>query len=146
MLLKNLSLEDRLFNGARGVVVDFVEQDDPVRNVMERVPIVSFVSGIRTAIHRAAFDVSVAGVTVASRSQIPLAHAWAISIHKSQGMTLDFVEMSLANVFEYGQAYVSLSRARSLEGLSLRDFDAAVVRAHPAAVAFHKSILPLKKK
>ena len=62
----------------------------------------------------------------------------ALSIHKSQGMTLDRVQLSLGKVFECGQIYVALSRARSLEGLSLTDIDFSKLSAHPKALAFHE--------
>jgi hypothetical protein len=72
--------------------------------------------------------------------QIPLKVAYAISIHKSQGCSLDYAEIDLAGVFEYGQAYVALSRVKSLEGLSIIDVDYDCIEAHPKATTYYDSL------
>lgn len=71
------------------------------------------------------------------RLQIPLKTAWAITIHKSQGMTLDSVIVSSASVFADGQCYVALSRVRSLAGLYLDSFDFHVISANEQALDFY---------
>ena len=79
-------------------------------------------------------------MTVGRRVQVPLKLAWAISIHKSQGMTLDSVELELASCFEPGQAYVALSRAVSLQTCRILSFDASRVRAHADVLAFYRDL------
>ena len=82
------------------------------------------------------------GREVAKRVQVPLKLAWAISIHKSQGMTIKHVAVDLARCFEPGQAYVALSRAVGLETAQLLSFDVNKVQAHPKVVAFYRALEP----
>ena len=77
------------------------------------------------------------GEVQASRSQIPLILAWALSIHKAQGQTLERVRVDLGRVFEKGQAYVALSRATSMAGLQVMRFDPRKVLAHEKVRAFY---------
>ncbi|XP_047446634.1 ATP-dependent DNA helicase PIF1 [Mugil cephalus] len=133
MLTKNLDVGRGLVNGARGVVVAF----DSGKNGLPRV---RFLCGTTEVLKPERWVFKSGGGIHLSRQQLPLKLAWAISIHKSQGMTLDCVEISLARVFESGQAYVALSRARSLEGLRVMDFDPRVVRADPDVLLFYKKL------
>lgn len=87
-------------------------------------------------------------VKLATRSQVPLTLAWAQSIHKSQGQTIDLLKVDLGKVFERGQVYVALSRATSMDGLQVLNFKPEKVIAHPKAVKFYKRLShgPEKKK
>ena len=73
----------------------------------------------------------------AKRTQLPLILAWALSIHKAQGQTLERVTVNLGKVFEKGQAYVALSRATSQHGLQVVGFEKSKVMAHPRVVDFY---------
>jgi ATP-dependent exoDNAse (exonuclease V) alpha subunit len=76
-----------------------------------------------------------------SRSQIPLVLAWAVTTHKIQGATLDCALIDIGDdVFEYGQAYVALSRVKSLDSLYVHNLVPSCVRAHPLVKEFYKSI------
>ncbi|XP_018532639.1 ATP-dependent DNA helicase PIF1 [Lates calcarifer] len=133
MLTKNLDVARGLVNGARGVVVGF-------ESGKHGLPRVRFLCGVTEVMKPERWVFKSGGGIHLSRQQLPLKLAWAISIHKSQGMTLDCVEISLARVFESGQAYVALSRARSLEGLRVMDFDPRVVRADPDVLLFYRKL------
>lgn len=129
MLLKNLNLSNGLVNGARGVVKGF----------SEGFPVVRFKNNIEYTARPEKWVIKTPGGNVLQRKQIPLKLAWAFSIHKSQGLTLDCLEMSLSKVFEAGQAYVALSRAQSLDSLRILDFDAKQVFADPLVLQFYRS-------
>lgn len=80
------------------------------------------------------------GEVLAKRVQVPLILAWALSIHKAQGQTLTRVKVDLGKVFEKGQAYVALSRARSKEGLQVLRFDERKVMVHPRVLQFYSKL------
>ncbi len=75
------------------------------------------------------------GKSAAKITQVPLRLAWAITVHKSQGMSLDAAAVDLSHAFDYGQGYVALSRVRSLEGLHLAGWNERALRVHPEALA-----------
>jgi len=80
------------------------------------------------------------GEVQASRKQLPLILAWALSIHKAQGQTLERVKVDLGKVFEKGQAYVALSRATSQQGLQVLRFQKEKVMAHPRVISFYDKL------
>ncbi|KAH8385358.1 hypothetical protein KR200_002527 [Drosophila serrata] len=129
MLLKNINIANGLVNGARGVVVR-IDKDN--------LPVVRFKNNQEYVCRHEKWIIKTATGGILTRRQVPLKLAWAFSIHKSQGLTLDCVEMSLSKVFEAGQAYVALSRAKSLQSIRILDFDAKQVWANPQVLQFYK--------
>ena len=103
-----MKVSSGLVNGARGRVEKFSTDGHPI---------VRFMGGVTQEIKSDKWTVKGGPGVILTRSQLPLRLAWAFSIHKSQGMTLDCVEVSLSRVFECGQAYVALSRAKNLSTL-----------------------------
>ncbi len=82
------------------------------------------------------------GENVATVSQVPLRLAWAITIHKSQGMTLDAAQVDLSQTFEVGQGYVALSRLKSIEGLELLGLNEMALKVEPLTLRIDE---PIKK-
>ena len=131
MLLINKDLEAGLANGSRGVVLGFSDNN---------IPIVQFMHGDPVAVEHHLWISSECEAIV--RSQIPLRVAYAITIHKSQGATLDCALIDIgSNTFEYGQAYVALSRVRNLESLYVFNLNPTKIMAHPSVIAYYESIM-----
>lgn len=137
ILVKTIDIQQGLVNGARGVIVSYSKDSSR--------PIVRFTGGIEKIINCEKFTVSMGGKVLAQRIQIPLDLSWGISVHKSQGMTVDKAILNLRKCFEYGQAYVALSRVKSFEGLSLSyPLQEKLVKAHPSVKEFYASLEILK--
>ncbi|KAL0216638.1 hypothetical protein P9112_008822 [Eukaryota sp. TZLM1-RC] len=131
MLTKNVSVSGSLCNGARGVVVGFEG----------RLPLVKF-STQTVKIERQKFSIEDKQITLASRSQIPLRLAWSITIHKSQGMTIEKMSTALSDVFESAQFYVALSRCPSINNLRLLSFSERCIRCHSIALSWIELVCP----
>jgi len=122
MFTKN-NFEDGFVNGTLGKVVGFSETSGNPEVVTDK--------GKWIEVEPAEWAIEDNGKILASVTQIPLRLAWAITIHKSQGMSLDAAQMDLSQTFEYGQGYVALSRVRTLEGLSLKGLNRRALEVHP---------------
>ncbi len=116
----------RYVNGTLGTVVEFEAE--------EGYPVVRTLTGRRVVAEPATWKIEENGRDRASVNQVPLRLAWAITVHKSQGMSLDAAVIDLSRAFEYGQGYVALSRLRSLSGLHLLGLNERALRVHPEAV------------
>lgn len=113
-------------NGSLGSVVGFTALG---------LPEVKLVSGQRITVDRAEWAIQDGPKVLARINQIPLRLAWAITVHKSQGMSLDAAIIDLGRAFEYGQGYVAISRVRSLAGLFLEGFNERALELHPTVAA-----------
>lgn len=135
MLTRN-KMSSGLVNGSRGTVVRFLEG-----SIGEIAVEVKFDNGLIERIGRMEHTVRTGeGLVVMTRRQVPLKLAWAVTVHKSQGVTLSRAELMLANTFDYGQAYVALSRVRNLEALWLtQPITSRAVRAHPSVLRYFEN-------
>lgn len=86
------------------------------------------------------FEIYIGNTIIASRSMLPIKLGWAVSIHRSQGMSLDYLKVDLTNVFSSAQAYTALSRARTLEGLEVIGLTKEVVYCDPIVLEYYKNL------
>lgn len=128
--LVNESSDKNMFNGARGIVTGFIEN----------CPKVLFTDGRTRIVSKKTLEVHQNDELIVSYTQIPLKLAWALTIHKSQGQTIDLVRVNLSRIFEYGQFYTALSRCRSLQNLYISNLDWSSIKAHPKALEFYAKL------
>lgn len=129
MCTKN-NFEVGYVNGTLGEVIDFEKETGH--------PIIVTNQGKELIIEPVSWSIEDGDKIIASICQVPLRLAWAITIHKSQGMSLDAAEIDLGRAFEYGQGYVALSRVRTLDGLKLLGFNAQALMVHPKIIEADK--------
>ena len=123
IFIKN-SPDGEYVNGTTGVVQSF--------SPIDKMPIVITTEGRKIKLDLEDWSLeNESGKITATVSQVPLRLAWAITIHKSQGMTLDAAQIDLSKTFEVGQGYVALSRIKSIEGLSLLGLNPMALRVDP---------------
>ena len=130
MLIINLDFEKGLINGSCGEIIAL---DDTSITV-------EFDNGIIEEIKVHKFEYYYKDVLTASMTQFPLKLAYAITIHKSQGMTLENVVVDCNKIFEEGQTYVAVSRVKKLNGLYLRGFSLDKIKVNPKVVEFYKNL------
>lgn len=146
MCIVNLDIESEIVNGSVGEIIQFTRNmsststdinqfNKDLKHMPEYLPVVKFQNGdIRTISPHSWFTEHDIAIT-----QIPLILAWGITIHKSQGATLENAIIDLGkNVFEKGQSYVALSRVKSLSGLHLTSFDPTKIRANDKVKEYYE--------
>ena len=129
MCIANVDLQsdNQIANGSQGIVTGF----------KNNLPLVKF-NNINYPILVGYYTWKSENNDKIAVAQIPLIYAWAITIHKAQGVTLDSALIDIgSNIFEYGQSYVALSRVKTLEGIYLCNLDYKKIMANPVVKEFY---------
>ncbi|MDB2550267.1 PIF1 family ATP-dependent DNA helicase [Rickettsiales bacterium] len=138
MMLKNTHQKHGIINGSLGIIKDF--------HAKSGYPIVKFNNDKIIVItpeiwSSEKFDKEKNQIKVeASIEQVPLILSWAITIHKSQGMTLDKIKCNLVNVFSEGQIYVALSRVKTINGLFINNINFDKIKSNDNIVEFYRNL------
>lgn len=135
MFVKN-NFEEGYVNGTLGKVVAFEREG----------PVVETVRGQKIQVKQTSWLIEEEGKPKATISQYPLRLAWAITVHKSQGMSLDAVEVDLSKSFERGMGYVALSRVRSLAGLTLLGLNELAVQVRGEVLHFDEGLRQISNR
>jgi ATP-dependent exoDNAse (exonuclease V) alpha subunit len=137
MFVKN-NFDKGYVNGTRGTIVDFDSEMD--------LPVVKTLDGETITVDTENWAIEDEGKVLASITQIPLRHAWAITVHKSQGMSLDSAVIDLSKSFAYGMGYVALSRVRTLDGVHLLGISQNALAVDPTILAIDQQLQQLSDR
>jgi ATP-dependent DNA helicase PIF1 len=137
MFVKN-NFDRGYVNGTLGKVKGFDKDSD--------YPLVETVHGVEIIAYPEKWTIEDGNKILASISQVPLRLAWAITVHKSQGMSLDCAEIDLSKTFEYGMGYVALSRVRFLSGIKLLGLNDMALQVNKDVVELDKQLYQQSKK
>jgi hypothetical protein len=136
MFVKN-NYKEGYVNGTLGTIIGFESGS---------LPIVKTIKGKTITVEKERWDIENGEEIVASIWQIPLRLAWAITIHKSQGMSLDAAEIDLSQSFDYGMGYVALSRVRRLSSIKLVGINENALKVNEEITKKDKEFLELSKE
>ena len=129
MSTSNIDIERGVCNGSQGVIEEI--NNDSLT--------ILFFNGVKKKIERKLYQSE--EYPMLCISQFPICYAWAMTIHKIQGTSLDCAEIDIGeHIFTYGQSYVALSRLKSLDGLYLKQFSKKNIQVHPKVDAYYKNI------
>lgn len=129
MCVRNIDVANQVCNGSQGIVEDIVKDR----------PVILFSNGRRITMDKVWFQSE--NFPTLAIAQYPLCMAWAVTIHKIQGSSLEQAQIDVgSSIFEYGQTYVALSRIKTMEGLYLMNFQPNRIKSNPKVLAFYESI------
>ena len=132
MCVANIDMESKfpIYNGSQGIIKDFTEYG----------PLVKFNNGTTRIISKHIWQSE--NIKSVAIKQIPLILAWAITIHKSQGASIDIAEIDVGSkIFECGQTYVALSRIKTLNGLYLKSFNRDKIKVNDKVKNFYRNLI-----
>lgn len=134
MCIINLDQENGIINGSQGMVIGFTENNEPVVKFIYK-------DTIKIVGHHTWYNDKYEEYGIV---QIPLVLAWSITIHKSQGITLDYASINIgSDIFECGQSYVALSRVKGLKGLYIKAIDFNKIKTNKKVKEYYDNLINL---
>ena len=133
MVTRNIAPESLIVNGTRGTIIEFTPIGIVIKLLDDRLFTVSY------------FEVkSNDNEDLINFFYIPLTLSWAMSIHKSQGATIDALEIDLGDsIFAAGQAYVAISRARNQKSIKITDLSKRSIKTSAEVIKFYEKFKPV---